>query len=59
MAHKVRTVAPDASLEEALSRMVEADIGRLPVIDAAGRLRGIITRSDLIRHLYNEEPATV
>lgn len=52
MAHHVHTTRPDASLESALAEMVDADIGRLPVLDE-GRLVGIITRSDLIRVLYD------
>jgi len=52
MSHQVRTTSPDTSLDAALAEMVAADVGRLPVLDD-GRLIGIITRSDLIRVLYD------
>ncbi len=54
MSHEPVTIAPDASLEAALERMTERDIGRLPVV-ADGRLVGIVTRTDLLEHLYDGE----
>lgn len=51
MSGNVKTIEPNATLEEALARMTEADIGRLPVLDGH-RLVGIITRTDLTRILY-------
>lgn len=55
MAHGARTIAPDASCEAALELMVESGADRLPVVDR-GHVVGIITRSDLLRHLYGAEP---
>jgi len=43
----VVTVRPDDPLEEAARRMITHDIGGLPVVDAEGRLVGIVTRSDI------------
>ncbi len=43
------TVPADAPLREAVEVMVEADVGRLPVVDADGRLAGMLTRSDVLR----------
>ena len=43
------TIPADAPLREAIEVMVEADVGRLPVLDGAGRLAGILTRSDVLR----------
>ncbi|HWO12229.1 MAG TPA: chloride channel protein, partial [Polyangiaceae bacterium] len=40
-------IHPDASLREAADVMVRERVGRLPVVDA-GRLLGIVTRSDLL-----------
>jgi tRNA nucleotidyltransferase (CCA-adding enzyme) len=51
MSHPVQTISPDQSLAEAAHRMVKHDIGRLPVV-AAGKLVGIITRSDAMGHFY-------
>lgn len=54
MSGRVHTIEPRATLEEALQRMVAEDVGRLPVL-VAGRLVGIITRTDLTRILYDPE----
>jgi CIC family chloride channel protein len=44
-------VYPDQSLEEAMSRFAQADVGRLPVVDRADphRLVGVLRRSDIIK----------
>jgi len=42
------TVRPNDTVIDALARMLEEDIEHLPVI-AAGRLAGIITRTDILR----------
>lgn len=43
------TVSRTASLAHAARTMAGHQVGRLPVVDAAGRLRGIVSRSDLLR----------
>lgn len=44
-------VSADDTLQEALRRITDHDVGRLPVVSARdpGRLTGIISRSDLLR----------
>ncbi|HEY9899780.1 MAG TPA: CBS domain-containing protein [Pantanalinema sp.] len=42
------TISPDADVSEAASLMVERRINRLPVVDASGRLVGIVSRADLV-----------
>lgn len=42
------TIEPDASVEEAASLMRRRQIHCLPVVDAQGRLLGIVTDSDLL-----------
>jgi tRNA nucleotidyltransferase (CCA-adding enzyme) len=54
MSHDPVTIEVDASLEEALSLMQARDVGRLPVL-AAGRMVGIVTRSDLLSALYERD----
>jgi len=49
---RVHTTAEVAPLEEALALMVDRDVGRLPVL-RDGRLVGIVTRTDLLRFLYD------
>ena len=51
MAHRVHTIGPHNPLTDALERMKEHNVGRLPVVDD-GRVVGIISRRDLLRHLY-------
>jgi len=51
----VVTISPDTPLEEALYRMAELDIERLPVTDQ-GRLLGIVAREPIARRLAEDEP---
>jgi CBS domain-containing protein/RNA polymerase-binding transcription factor DksA len=51
MTYSPRTVRYDASLEDAVSRMLEGRIGCLPVVDEGGLLDGIITETDLLHAL--------
>jgi tRNA nucleotidyltransferase (CCA-adding enzyme) len=57
MTRAVISIGPDAPLEDALARMEEHDVGRLPVIEE-GRLLGILTRTDVLRALYGAEKIT-
>jgi tRNA nucleotidyltransferase (CCA-adding enzyme) len=54
MSHHVKSISPAEPLEDALALMSAADIGRLPVVDGAGRLVGIVSRSDIMRRLYQQ-----
>ena len=56
MTKDVVTVGPKAELEEILSLLADSDrdINRLPVVDEAGALLGIIARQDLLRALKDE-----
>lgn len=42
------TISPDADISEAASLMVDRKINRLPVVDDAGKLLGIVSRTDLV-----------
>lgn len=53
MATNLRTVTPDTPLATIKHLMVTYDIGRLPVLQEGG-LVGIVTRTDLLRHLHQE-----
>lgn len=55
MTHEVLTISPDEPLEDALELMTERDVGRLLVMDACGRLLGIISRTDMLKCLYRKE----
>ncbi len=43
------TISMDADLQEAINRMAQRNIKRLPVVDADRRLVGIVTRADVLR----------
>ena len=49
MTPRVITVAPDASIFQAIRLMLQNRISGLPVMDAKGRLVGIVTEGDLFR----------
>jgi len=49
MTHRVVTVTPDSPIVEAAKLMVLHNISGLPVIDAAGRVVGIVSEHDLLR----------
>ena len=47
----VTTIPGDADIKEAAHILVQKRIGALPVVDAQGQLKGIITDLDLLRAL--------
>lgn len=54
MTKNVISVEPGAEIEEAATLMVEKGISRLPVIDADGKLVGIVSRRDIMSRLYTK-----
>ena len=50
---RVITIDPDATVNEAVARLVQNNIGSLPVADADGRLLGILSERDVLRGLHN------
>lgn len=50
------TVAPDATLETAATLLHEKNVSRLPVVDAAGKLVGILARADIVRSIIGDTP---
>lgn len=53
--HHVVTVKPDKPLREAAQLMHERNVHRLPVVDEADHVIGILTRGDIIRALAAEQ----
>jgi CBS domain-containing protein len=51
MTTEFETVGPDATLADVASAMHDADVTHMPVVDADGRLVGIVARGDIVRHL--------
>lgn len=53
--HQVFTIAPEQRVAEAVVLFQEHNIGALPVLDAHGRLVGILSERDVVRHLPQYE----
>jgi CBS domain-containing protein len=51
MTRAVVTIAPDATLREAIERMVSYRISGVPVVDSGGKLVGMLTEGDLVRRV--------
>ena len=49
MTRSVITIAPDSTILDAASTMLKHHVSGLPVVDAAGRLVGIVSEGDFIR----------
>ena len=45
------SIAPDASINDAIQLMLERRFSGLPVIDASGSIVGIVTEGDLLRRI--------
>lgn len=52
MTRPVLSVTPETTIDEARTKLVHHNVGRLPVMED-GKLLGIISRTDLLRHLYD------
>ena len=50
------TIGPDALLGTAARLMSQRRIKRLPVVDRAGKLIGIVSRADLLRVFLSRTP---
>lgn len=51
MAPDPLTLTPDATMADAATKMHDADVSRLPVVDTTNRVVGIIARGDVLRYL--------
>lgn len=55
MSQDLVTITPDKSVREAAQLMHDRSIHRLPVLDSAGHVVGILTRGDIIRTMAAEQ----
>ena len=53
MTAEPRVVSPDTPLRQAARDMVRAGIGGLPVVDEQGRVIGMLSERELVRHLLS------
>ena len=49
--HHIFTIGPEQTLREVVELLVQQNIGALPVVDDGGKLTGIISERDIIRHM--------
>jgi tRNA nucleotidyltransferase (CCA-adding enzyme) len=57
MTTDLKTITPETLLAEIENLMITYDIGRLPVLQE-GQLVGIVTRTDVLRHLHRQHWST-
>ena len=50
---RVITIEPEATVLEAVARLVQNNIGSLPVVDGSGRLVGVFSERDVLRGFHN------
>lgn len=51
MTRKVITISPDTHVNEIASIMLEEKVNRLPVVDSAKHVIGIVTRADIVKSM--------
>jgi CBS domain-containing protein len=54
MSHDISTIKKDTGIFDAIQEMKAAGVRRMPIVDSAGRLVGLLTVDDLIRLLARE-----
>ncbi|PKK91990.1 MAG: hypothetical protein CVV64_00825 [Candidatus Wallbacteria bacterium HGW-Wallbacteria-1] len=54
MTNQVITVGEEASIYDVKRKLLSNSIGRLPVVDSSGEIKGIITGTDLLRMLHDD-----
>lgn len=55
MSEDVVTVSPDKEIEDAATLLVRKKIKRLPVLSNSGELVGIVSRKDIMNHLFHTD----
>lgn len=50
------TIADDASINQAVGEMLSRNLKRLPVVNSAGKLAGMLSRFDVLRMITQESP---
>ena len=51
--NRVISIESDATVNEAIARLVQNNIGSLPVVDDQGKLLGMLSERDVLRGLHN------
>lgn len=53
------TATPDDSVEDCMSKMLSKDIRHLPLLDAGGKVVGMISIKDLVKALLQEKEQAI
>jgi CBS domain-containing protein len=56
MSTDLRTVTPDTLVEDAAELMLDSGVGSVLVVDEGNELRGILTSTDFVRIVANQQP---
>jgi CBS domain-containing protein len=48
MTRDVKTIGPDATIDEAIATLLSAHVSGMPVVDATGRLVGVVSEGDFL-----------
>jgi len=56
MVTEFQTLSPSSTIENAVDALIRTTQHEFPVVDGAGRLRGVLTREDMIRALRERGP---
>jgi len=56
MSSELHTVDDDALVATAARRMLDAGVGSIMVVDPEGRLRGLLTATDFVRLVHENDP---
>ena len=56
MTSDVITADKNMSIEELKALVVEKGIGRVPIVNEDGKILGIVTRTDILKSIYNKNP---
>ncbi len=51
--NRIVSIDPEATVHEAIAKLVQNNIGSLPVVDHDGRLIGIFAERDVLRIIHN------
>ena len=54
MSREVVSVGPDTPISEVIKSLAQKNIKRVPVIDGAGNLMGIVSRADIVAAMASE-----
>lgn len=58
MQRRVKTVSPDAAVNDAVVTLADSHISALPVVDGMGRMVGVISSTDILTSEAEAEDAT-